>query len=224
MSFFSELNPEMDNYLEQHTSQESSLLAKLREETYKDAPQSHMISGIQQGRFLATISKILSPKRILELGTFTGYATLCMAEGLAKDGKIITLDINEELSYIPKKYFTESDFSKQIEFKLQDAREYLKNCSETFDLVFIDANKSAYVDYFQLIKILNLKNFIKPLLKSGSIVLFDNVLWYGKVLEETPKSKMTKKIKELNNIASADEDFDSFILPLRDGIHFLRKK
>ena len=196
MSFFSELNPEMDNYLEQHTSQESSLLAKLREETYKDAPQSHMISGIQQGRFLATISKMLSPKRIL-------------------DGKIITLDINEELSYIPKKYFTESDFSKQIEFKLQDAREYLKNCSETFDLVFIDANKSAYVDYFQL---------IKPLLKSGSVVLFDNVLWYGKVLEETPKSKMTKKIKELNDLASADEDFDSFILPLRDGIHFLRKK
>lgn len=215
MSFFSELNPEMDNYLEQHTSQESSLLAKLREETYKDAPQSHMISGIQQGRFLATISKILSPKRILELGTFTGYATLCMAEGLAKDGKIITLDISEELSYIPKKYFTESDFSKQIEFKLQDAREYLKNCSETFDLVFIDANKSAYVDYFQL---------IKPLLKSGSVVLFDNVLWYGKVLEKTPKSKMTKKIKELNDLASADEDFDSFILPLRDGIHFLRKK
>jgi len=111
MSFFSELNPEMDNYLEQHTSQESPLLAKLREETYKDAPQSHMISGIQQGRFLATISKMLSPKRILELGTFTGYATLCMAEGLAKDGKIITLDINEELSYIPKKYWSYEKFT-----------------------------------------------------------------------------------------------------------------
>ena len=215
MSFFSELSPDMDRYLERHTSQELDLLIRLREETYKNAPQSHMISGIQQGRFLSVISKMLSPNRILELGTFTGYATLCMAEGLAKDGKITTLDINEELAYLAQKYFAESEFSEQIEFRLQDAREYLKNSDEIFDLVFIDANKSAYVDYFHL---------VKPRLKSGSVVLFDNVLWYGKVLEENPKSKMTKKIKELNEIASADEDFDSFILPLRDGIHFLRKK
>ena len=215
MSFFSELSPDMDQYLERHTSQELDLLIRLREETYKNAPQSHMISGIQQGRFLSVISKMLSPNRILELGTFTGYATLCMAEGLAKDGKITTLDINEELAYLPQKYFAESEFSEQIEFRLQDAREYLKNSDEIFDLVFIDANKSAYVDYFHL---------VKPRLKSGSVVLFDNVLWYGKVLEENPKSKMTKKIKELNDIASDDTDFDSFILPLRDGIHFLRKK
>ena len=215
MSFFSELSPDMDQYLERHTSKESDLLVRLREETYNYVPQSHMISGIQQGRFLSVISNILSPDRILELGTFTGYATLCVAEGLAKDGKITTLDINEELAYLPQKYFAESEFSEQIEFRLQDAREYLKNSDEIFDLVFIDANKSAYVDYFHL---------IKPRLKSGSVVLFDNVLWYGKVLEENPKSKMTKKIKELNEIASADEDFDSFILPLRDGIHFLRKK
>ena len=215
MSFFSELSPDMDQYLERHTSQESDLLIRLREETYKNAPQSHMISGIQQGRFLSVISKMLSPNRILELGTFTGYATLCMAEGLAKDGKITTLDINEDLAYLAQKYFAESEFSEQIEFRLQDAREYLKNSDEIFDLVFIDANKSAYVDYFHL---------VKPRLKSGSVVLFDNVLWYGKVLEENPKSKMTKKIKELNEIASADEDFDGFILPLRDGIHFLRKK
>lgn len=215
MSFFSELSPDMDQYLERHTSQESDLLIRLREDTYKNAPQSHMISGIQQGRFLSVISKMLSPNRILELGTFTGYATLCMAEGLAKDGKITTLDINEDLAYLAQKYFAESEFSEQIEFRLQDAREYLKNSDEIFDLVFIDANKSAYVDYFHL---------VKPRLKSGSVVLFDNVLWYGKVLEENPKSKMTKKIKELNEIASADEDFDSFILPLRDGIHFLRKK
>ena len=215
MSFFSELSPDMDQYLERHTSQESDLLIRLREDTYKNAPQSHMISGIQQGRFLSVISKMLSPNRILELGTFTGYATLCMAEGLAKDGKITTLDINEELAYLPQKYFAESEFSEQIEFRLQDEREYLKNSDEIFDLVFIDANKSAYVDYFHL---------VKPRLKSGSVVLFDNVLWYGKVLEENPKSKMTKKIKELNDIASDDTDFDSFVLPLRDGIHFLRKK
>lgn len=215
MSFFSELNPEMDIYLEQHCSFESLLLKELREETYKNAPQSHMISGLQQGRFLSIISKILSPKKILELGTFTGYATLCLAEGLAEDGKIITLDINEELSYLPKKYFAQSKYSNQIEFLLQDAREYLQNTKEIFDLVFIDANKSAYVDYF---------NLIKPKLRKGAVVLFDNVLWYGKVLEETPKSKMTKKIKELNEMVAKDPEFENLILPLRDGINMLLKK
>lgn len=215
MSFFSELSPEMDAYLENHTSSESSILTKLREETYKDAPQSHMISGLQQGRFLSIISRMLKPKRILELGTFTGYATLCLAEGLVKEGKITTLDINEELSYLPKKYFSESPYAHQIEFRIEDAREYLQNSEEFFDLVFIDANKSAYVDYFHL---------IKPRLKSGSVVLFDNVLWYGKVLEENPKSKMTKKIKELNEIAAKDPDFENLILPLRDGLNMLLKK
>lgn len=215
MSFFSELSPEMDDYLEIHSSEEAEILQRLREETYRDAPQSHMISGKQQGRFLSIISQMLQPKRILELGTFTGYATLCLAEGLAENGKITTLDINEELAYLPKKYFAESPFANQIEFRLQDAREYLQNCDETFDLVFIDANKSAYVDYFQ---------WLKPKLRKGSVLLFDNVLWYGKVLEENPKSKMTRKIKELNEIAAQDPDFESVILPLRDGIHFLRKK
>lgn len=215
MSFFSELSPEMDAYLENHTSSESSILTKLREETYKDAPQSHMISGLQQGRFLSIISRMLKPKRILELGTFTGYATLCLAEGLIKEGKITTLDINEELSYLPKKYFSESPYAHQIEFRIEDAREYLQNTEEFFDLVFIDANKSAYVDYFHL---------IKPRLKSGSVVLFDNVLWYGKVLEEAPKSKMTKKIKELNEIVAKDPDFENLILPLRDGLNMLLKK
>lgn len=215
MSFFSELSPEIDAYLENHTSSESSILTKLREETYKDAPQSHMISGLQQGRFLSIISRMLKPKRILELGTFTGYATLCLAEGLIKEGKITTLDINEELSYLPKKYFSESPYAHQIEFRIEDAREYLQNTEEFFDLVFIDANKSAYVDYFHL---------IKPRLKSGSVVLFDNVLWYGKVLEEAPKSKMTKKIKELNEIAAKDPDFENLILPLRDGLNMLLKK
>ena len=215
MSFFSELSPEMDSYLEQNCSQEPEILKRLREETYKEVPQPHMISGKQQGRFLAIISKLLSPKNILEIGTFTGYATLCLAEGLMAEGKITTLDINEELSPLPRRYFAESKFSHQIEFRLEDAVEFLKNTEEVFDLVFIDANKGRYVEYFHL---------IKPRLKSGSVVLFDNVLWYGKVLEENPKSKMTKKIKELNEIVSKDEDFENVILPLRDGINLLRKK
>ena len=215
MSFFSELSPEMDSYLEQNCSQEPEILKRLREETYKEVPQPHMISGIQQGRLLSIISKMLSPKNILEIGTFTGYATLCLAEGLAENGEITTLDINEELSYLPKKYFAESDFAEKINFCLQDGREFLQNTDEMYDLVFIDGNKAAYVDYF---------NLIKPRLRSGGVVLFDNVLWYGKVLEENPKSKMTKKIKELNEIVSKDDDFENVILPLRDGINLLRKK
>ena len=146
MSFFSELSPEMDDYLEKYCSQEPEILARLREETYRVTEQPHMISGKQQGRFLVIISKLLSPKNILEIGTFTGYATLCLAEGLAENGKITTLDINEELSYLPKKYFAESDFAEKINFCLQDGREFLQNTDEMYDLVFIDGNKAAYVD------------------------------------------------------------------------------
>ena len=215
MSFFSELSPEMDDYLEKYCSQEPEILARLREETYRVTEQPHMISGKQQGRFLAIISKLLSPKNVLEIGTFTGYATLCLAEGLAENGRITTLDINEELSYLPKKYFAESDFAEKINFCLQDGREFLQNTDEMYDLVFIDGNKATYVDYL---------NLIKPRLRSGGVVLFDNVLWYGKVLEENPKSKMTKKIKELNEIVSKDGDFENLILPLRDGINLIRKK
>ena len=215
MSFFSELSPEMDDYLEKYCSQEPEILARLREETYRVTEQPHMISGKQQGRFLAIVSKLLSPKNILEIGTFTGYATLCLAEGLAENGKITTLDINKELSYLPKKYFAESDFAEKINFCLQDGREFLQNTDEMYDLVFIDGNKAAYVDYL---------NLIKTRLRSGGVVLFDNVLWYGKVLEENPKSKMTKKIKELNEIVSKDDDFENLILPLRDGINLIRKK
>lgn len=215
MSFFSELSPEMDLYLEQHTSSEPLILKSLREETFSNVPNPHMVSGIQQGRFLSIISKMLQPQNILELGTFTGYATLCLAEGLSKNGKITTIDINEEIYPIAKKYFEQSDFASRIDFKLEKAVDFLNSTDEIFDLVFIDANKSAYVEYFHL---------LKPKLKSGGFLLFDNVLWYGKVLEENPKKKITKKIKELNDLASKDEDFDSVILPIRDGIHLLRKK
>ena len=174
-----------------------------------------MISGYQQGRLLSIISKILKPKKILEIGTFTGYAALCLAEGLAEGGKLTTLDVNEDLAYLPKKYFAESRFSEQIDFCIQDAKEFLKETDETFDLVFIDADKENYVEYFHL---------IKPKLQSGSVVMFDNVLWYGKVLEESPKQLSTQKIKELNDLVAQDSDFENLILPLRDGVNLLLKK
>ena len=215
MSFFEEQCPEMDRYLENHTSTEPEILKRLRKETFQKTTQPHMISGYLQGRLLAILSKMMNPKNILEIGTFTGYATLCLAEGLSPAGKITTLDINEELAYLPRKYFQESEFSGQIDFQLKDAKVFLKETDEFFDFVFIDADKENYVEYF---------NLIKPKIKSGAVVLFDNVLWYGKVLEENPKQKSTQIIQELNYLIAKDEDFENLILPLRDGLHLSRKK
>lgn len=215
MSFFEENCPEMDRYLENNASAEPEILKRLRKETFQKTTQPHMISGYLQGRFLSIVSKMLQPKSVLEIGTFTGYATLCLAEGLRSDGKIITLDINQELAYLPKKYFEESAHSQQIDFRIENAIEFLKNSKDEFNLVFIDADKENYMEYFKL---------IKPRLKSGAVVLFDNVLWYGKVLEENPKQQSTKIIKELNEMIAKDDDFENVILPLRDGVNLLRRK
>jgi len=215
MSFFEELSPEMDRYLENHASQESDILRRLRRETYQKTTQPHMISGYQQGRLLAILSKMMQPSNVLEIGTFTGYATLCIAEGVHENGKITTLDVNEDLAYLPRKYFEESDYAERINFKLEDAKSFLENTEEVFDFVFIDADKESYVEYLRL---------IKTHLKKGAIVLFDNVLWYGKVLESQPKQKTTQIIIELNDLIAKDEDFENLILPLRDGINLLRKK
>ncbi len=214
MSYFEELHPEMDRYLEDTASKEPEILKRLRKETFQKTTQPHMISGYLQGRLLSLISKMVSPEKILEIGTFTGYATLCLAEGLQKEGKLITLDVNEDLAYLPKKYFSESEFSSQIDFKLQDAKEFLKNSTETFDLIFIDADKENYAEYLQL---------VKPKMKSGSVLMIDNVLWYGKVLDEKG-NKQTEQIKLVNKLVAEDADFENVILPLRDGIHLARKK
>ncbi|WP_213196812.1 O-methyltransferase [Cloacibacterium caeni] len=213
MSYFEELHPEMDRYLEDTASAEPEILKKLRKETFQKTTQPHMISGYLQGRFLSLISKMVSPKNILEIGTFTGYAALCLAEGLQKDGKLTTLDVNEDLAYLPQKYFAQSVWASQIDFKLQDAKEFLKNSNETFDLIFIDADKENYPEYLQL---------VKPRMKSGSVLMIDNVLWYGKVLDEKG-NKQTEQIKLVNKLVAEDADFENVILPLRDGIHLVRK-
>lgn len=214
MSYFEELHPEMDRYLEETASKEPEILKRLRKETFQKTTQPHMISGYLQGRFLSLISKMISPEKILEIGTFTGYAALCLAEGLQKEGKLITLDVNEDLAYLPKKYFSESEFSSQIDFKLQDAKEFLRTSTETFDLIFIDADKENYAEYLQL---------VKPRMKSGSVLMIDNVLWYGKVIDEKG-NKQTEQIKLVNKLVAEDADFENVILPLRDGIHLARKK
>jgi len=215
MSYFEETSPEMDRYLETHASQEPEILRRLRKETYRKTTQPHMISGYQQGRLLSIISKMTAPRNILEIGTFTGYATLCLAEGLPADGKITTLDINEELAYLPQKYFAESIYAPQIDFRLMDAIEFLKTTNEIFDLVFIDADKENYVEYYRL---------IQKKIKSGSVLMFDNVLWYGNVLEEHSKQKSTMVIRELNDLAANDPNFENLILPLRDGLNLMRRR
>lgn len=215
MSYFEKLHPEMDEYLENHGSKEPEHLVRLRKETYQKTLQPHMLSGYQQGRLLSILSKLIAPKNILEIGTFTGYATLCLAEGLAENGRILTLDINEELEYLPRKYFAESNCAEQIDFKIENALDFLKKNDQEFDLVFIDADKENYVEYF---------NLLKPKIKSGAVLLFDNVLWYGKVLEENPDLESTLRIQELNEIVANDADFENVILPLRDGISILRRR
>lgn len=216
MSYFEELHPEMDRYLEDTASEEPEILKRLRKETYQKTTQPHMISGYLQGRFLSLVSKMVSPKTVLEIGTFTGYATLCLAEGLQKEGKLVTLDVNEDLAYLPRKYFSESEFKNQIEFRLENALDYLKNNKDysTFDLIFIDADKENYAEYLKL---------VKPKMKSGSVLMVDNVLWYGKVLDEEG-NKQTEQIKKVNELLAEDTDFENVILPLRDGIHLVRKK
>ncbi|RLZ12329.1 O-methyltransferase [Faecalibacter macacae] len=212
------ISPILETYLDNHTNQEPEILSRLRVETYQCTTQPHMISGEYQGRLLSLLSKILFPKTILELGTFTGYATLCLAEGLVDGGKIITMDKNDELEYLCRKYFDESDYAEKIDFRVNDAREELNTIEpSTVDLAFIDADKESYPYYFE--KVLEL-------LRPGGVMLVDNVLWYGKVMmeEEDKKDPSTKILKEFNDMLTADERVESLILPIRDGITLIRKK
>lgn len=210
------LSDELEKYISQHTTVEPEILARLRKETYQKTTQPQMLSGGYQGRLLSLISKMIRPKNILEIGTFTGYATLCLAEGLQKDGKIITIDRNEELAYLPKKYFQESEFSNQIEMKIGNALDILEDLEENFDLVFIDADKSNYINYY---------NKIIDKMNSGGVILADNVLWYGKVMEETKANdKDTSILKEFNEMLVSDSRIEVVLLPVRDGISLIRKK
>lgn len=210
------LPPELEDYLNKHATSVSDLLKRLQKETFQKTTQPQMLSGAYQGRMLSLISKMVRPKTILEIGTFTGYATLCLAEGLAKNGKIITIDRNEELMYLPKKYFAESEFAEQIEVRTGNALDILgKIENETFDLVFIDADKLNYINYYE-------KIFDK--MNPGGVILADNVLWYGKVLEEPkPNDKDTIVLKEFNDWVTKDERVEAIILPIRDGISLIRK-
>ena len=175
-----------------------------------------MLSGHLQGRFLSFISKLISPNRILEIGTYTGYSALCLAEGLAENGKLMTIDPNEETNFFAKKFFSESNYSDKIELLQGQALTIIPQLNDVFDLVFIDADKKNYQNYYDA---------VITKVRKGGLIIADNVLWSGKVVEEVGKMDAdTKLIHSFNEFVSKDERVESLLLPVRDGLMILRKK
>ena len=201
-------------YISENSSKEPEILAKLNEETYQKVLQPRMLSGHIQGRFLSMISKIKSPSCILEIGTYTGYGTLCLAEGLSNGGKIFTIDRNEELLKIQNKYFEMSGKRDKIIQLTGNAKDILENLDETYDIVFIDADKENYIEYF---------NLVSERLNNNGIIISDNVLWSGKVLNSPSKNdEETNILIQFNKTLNEDERFETIILPLRDGLSISR--
>ena len=210
------LPDDIDDYAADHTQEEPELLKKLSKETWRKVLLPRMLSGAYQGRLLSIISKLVSPKTILEIGTYTGYSALCLAEGLTSDGKLITIDKNEELEPIVDKYFGLSEYSSQLKPMIGNAIEIIPTLDEKFDLVFIDADKSNYINYF---------NMIIDKLNPGGIILSDNVLWSGKVVEPTAEKDVdTKVLKEYNKLLKDDPRLETILLPIRDGLTISRRK
>ena len=204
------------DYVLEHTQEEPELLQQLNKETWQKIMVPRMLSGHFQGRLLSMISKLIQPKTILEIGTYTGYSALCLAEGMQNNGVLQTVDRNEELVDIQKKYFDKSDYKKNIVQHLGDALEIIPKINENFDLVFIDADKSNYVNYF---------NIIIEKMNHGGVILSDNVLWSGKVTEKVnPKDTDTLALIEYNKLLKNDIRVESIVLPIRDGITISRVK
>jgi caffeoyl-CoA O-methyltransferase len=204
---------ELQQYVEQHTSPESDLLRRINRDTHAGVLRPRMLSGHLQGRLLAMISCMLRPQTILEIGTYTGYSALCMAEGLAEGGRLITLDINAELEDRVRATVAASSLADRIDFRIGNALKVIPELNETFDLVFIDADKENYSAYYDL---------VLPRVREGGIILADNVLWSGKVLQ-TKLDKDTKAIIEFNRKIQEDRRVENVLLPVRDGIMMIRK-
>ncbi len=207
MYFISE---KLDDYVVQHTENEPELLRELSRETFQKMLQPRMLSGHFQGRILSFLSKLIRPKKILELGTFTGYSALCLAEGLDKDGELHTIDKNEELVSFQRRYFNRSIHGSKIHQHTGCALEIIKKLNYKFDLIFIDADKSNYVNYF---------NLLADKIKRGGVLISDNVLWSGKVIEPLENSDLsTKVLLEYNKLLKEDPRFETILLPIRDGL------
>lgn len=207
------IHEDIQHYVEQHTSAESELLRQINRDTHASVLRPRMLSGHLQGRILAMISCMLRPAAILEIGTYTGYSALCLAEGLAEGGKLVTIDVNEELEDRVRATFAASAFANQIDFRIGNALKVVADLPGMFDLVFIDADKENYFAYYEL---------VFPKVRPGGIILADNVLWSGKVLREK-SDKDTKAIVEFNRKIQEDQRVENVLLPVRDGIMMIRK-
>ena len=203
----------LQTYLEQHCESEPELLRYINRETHLKVPMPRMLSGHYQGRVLSFLSKIVFPNRILEIGTFTGYATLCLAEGLTEDGVIHTIDVNEELEERVQQYFKTSRFSHQIKYHIGNAINIIPQLDEVFDIVFIDADKKNNDTYYDIV-------FDK--VRKGGLIIVDNVLWSGKITSGA-SDKDTENIRRFNDKVSNDQRAEKLILPVRDGIFIIRK-
>lgn len=202
------------DYAQNHSDPENELLAKINRETNAEVLMPRMLSGHMQGRTLSMFSKMKSPKTILEIGTYTGYSALCLAEGVQKGGKLITLDINEELENRVRGYFLESAYAEIIDYRIGNALELIPQINEKLDLVFIDADKENYSKYFDL---------VLPKMNQGGIILVDNVLWSGKVLSEKKDSE-TEAINNFNQKLRNFDAVDKVLMPIRDGITIIYVK
>ena len=211
MNFISD---QLQQYIDDHSMKESDLLKALDRETHQKVLQPRMLSGSYQGRLLALLAKMIGPKKILEVGTYTGYATLCMAEGLTTGGSIDTVDHNEELTDMQRRYFDQSPYGSQIIQHIGEAKDILKSLTGPYDLVFLDADKENYPHYFDL---------IIDKLEMGGVILSDNVLWSGKVLEKAA-DEATSALQEYNHKINTDVRVESVVLPIRDGLTITRKR
>jgi len=208
------ISAELDTYVCAHTTSENDLLKKINRDTHLEVLQPRMLSGHFQGRVLSMFSKMTQPNRILEIGTYTGYSALCLAEGLTKNGKLITIDINEELEARVRTYFENSEYRDQIDYRIGDALSLIPEIEEEFDVVFIDADKLNYINYY---------NLVFPKVRIGGYIIADNVLWSGKVADETKNDKDTELLRNYNLLNQHDERVENVLLPIRDGLMIARK-
>lgn len=210
------ISKSLSDYCENNTSPESEVLAKLNRDTYLKVVSPRMLSGHLQGRFLSFISKLQQPKLIIEIGTYTGYSALCLAEGLCSEGKLISIDVNEETSAFAKSFIQKTEYANKIDLVLADAKEYIPMIQESIDLVFIDADKKNYLNYYHL---------VIDKLNSGGLIIADNVLWSGKItMPEEEMDRETLALHQFNQFVQQDERVENILLPIRDGLMVVRKK
>ena len=212
------MNENLIEYAENYTSGESETLGEIARQCYESRPDSNMLSGFYQGRVLSLLTKMIQPKVVLEIGTYLGYSALCFAEGLAVGGKVITLDVNAEMQALAKSSVEKSGYADRIEFRLGNATEIIPQLNETFDLVFIDADKENYSNYYHLV-------FDK--LRVGGFIIADNVLWSGKVLRAETGEEVeptTRALHEFNKMVLSDKRVTNVLLPVRDGLMIVRKE